>query len=83
MSALRLLVLIPVVFVAACASTPPEQLASSECKIVVATFPNRPATNVNRAEQAAAEMSVSRLGYQRGGYGIGNNLFADAARECY
>lgn len=83
MSAMRLLVLIPVLFVAACASTPTEQLASRECKIVVSTLPNRPATNVNRAEQAAAEMSVSRLGYAHGGYGVGSNLFLDAARDCY
>ena len=69
--------------VAGCASTTPEKYAARDCKIVVADFPNKPSKNVTRAEQAEAEMKMSRLAYSRGGYGIGNNLVADITRECY
>ena len=70
------------VLAAGCASTTPEKYAARECKIVVADFPNKPAKNVSRAEQAEAEMKISRLAYARG-YGVGNNLVADIVRECY
>lgn len=81
--------LIPVALLASafvaigCASTPSEKYAAAQCKIVVADFPNKPSKNVSRAEQAEAEMRMSRLAYARGGYGIGNNLFADVTRDCY
>ena len=68
---------------AGCASAPPEKYASAECKIVVADFPNKPSKNVTRAEQAEAQMRMTRLGYARGSYGIGNNLIADINRDCY
>ena len=87
MSASRVLfpvmMLAAVFVVAGCASAPPEQLASRECKVVVADFPGKPSKNVTRAEQAEAEMRVNRLAYARGNYGIGTNLVADIARECY
>jgi hypothetical protein len=87
MSQLRVLIpitmLVALFLVAGCASTPAEQLASRDCKIAVADFPGKPAKNVTPAEQAAAEMRISRLAYARGGYGIGTNLLADAARDCY
>lgn len=70
------------VFVAGCASAPPEQLAARECKITVADFAGKPSKNVSRAEQAAAELRMSRLASQRGGYASGNNLAADITREC-
>jgi hypothetical protein len=76
-------ILAPVLFVAGCASTPSEQLATRECKIVVADFAGKPSKNVTLAEQAAAEMRMSRLAYQHGGYGTGTNLFADVTRDCY
>jgi hypothetical protein len=82
-------VLIPVMilgsafFIAGCASTPPEQLAARECKITVAEFAGKPSKTVTPAEQAGAEMNISRLAYSRGRYGVGNNLLADTARDCY
>ena len=75
--------LVPVFMVAGCASTSSGQLAGNDCKIAVADFPGKPAKNVTPAEQAAAEMRISRLAYDRGGYEIGANLLADAARDCY
>ncbi|MEO8134716.1 MAG: hypothetical protein ABI831_12145 [Betaproteobacteria bacterium] len=82
MSPTRLVFLIPILFLTACASAP-DQLASRECKVVVADFAGKPSKDVNRAEQAAAEMRVARLAYSRGGYTSGNNLVADVVRDCY
>lgn len=79
---LLLSLLSPVALLAACASTP-DQVASRDCKVVVADFPGRPAKNVSSAEQALAQMRVSRLAAERGGYASGPNLAADAARDCY
>ncbi len=78
-----LMILAPVFIVAGCASTPSEQVAAKECKVAVADFAGKPAKNVSPAEQAAAEMRVSRLAYARGGYGTGTNLLADISRDCY
>lgn len=72
-----------VLLVAGCASTPSDQLARRDCKIAVADFPGKPSKNPAAAEQAAAELRVSRLAHVRGDYGIGNNLLADIARDCY
>lgn len=78
-----IMILAPVFFVAGCASTPSEQLATRECKIAVADFAGKPSKIVTPAEQAAAEMRVSRLASARGGYGTGTNLLADISRDCY
>ncbi len=78
----RVILLLPLVFLAACASAP-DQLASRECKVVVADIAGKPSRNVNSAEQAAAQMRVSRLAMERGGYTAGPNLAADASRDCY
>ena len=65
------------------ASSQPQQLASRDCKAVPADFVNRPTKNPTRAELAAAEMKLSRLAIERGGYtGIGNSTLSDLAREC-
>lgn len=80
---ISLMILVPALLMAGCASTPSEPVAARECKVVVADFPNKPSKNVIRAQQAEAEMQVTRLAYARGGYGIGNNLVADIARDCY
>jgi hypothetical protein len=77
------LILAPVLLLAGCASAPSEQAAARECKIAVADFAGKPKKNVTPAEQAAAEMRINRLAYARGGYGIGNNVFADLNRDCY
>ena len=86
MSPLRILVpaaiLVPAFLIAGCASAPPELLAARECKIAPADFVGKPKKNATAAERAEAEMKVSRLGYGRG-YGIGQNLMSDAARDCY
>lgn len=66
-----------------CASAPSEQLAARDCKITVADFPGKQSKNVTPAEQAMAEMRISRLANARGGYGMGANLLGDAARDCY
>ena len=78
-------VMIPVAafFVAGCASTPSGQVAARECKIVAADFVNKPTKNPTPAEQAEAEMQMSRLAASRGGYRAGTNLISDAARDCY
>jgi len=75
-------VLVPAFVLAGCASAPPELLAARECKVTPADFVGKPKKNASAAEQAEAEMRVSRLGYGRG-YGIGQNLMGDAARDCY
>jgi len=67
---------------AGCASTPPDQLAARECKIAVADFVGKPAKNVTAAEQAEAEMRMSRLAMNRGGYASGTNVIADITRDC-
>ena len=85
MSASRILVLIPALFVAACASTtPPQQLASKDCKVGVAVFAGKPKANVSAAEQAEAELRVNRLSFAHGGGGYGprNNVLSDVSREC-
>lgn len=76
------MILAPVFFVAGCASTPSEQVAANECKIAVADFAGKPSKNVTPAEQAAAEMRISRLALARG-YGTGANLLGDIAHDCY
>ena len=76
------MILAPVLLVAGCASAPSERLAARECKIAVADFAGKPSKNVTPAEQAAAEMRISRLAVARG-YGTGTNLLGDAARDCY
>ncbi len=86
MSALRfaipVMILAPVLLAAGCASAPPEQLAARDCKIKVADFPGKPSKSVTPAERAEAELRVSRLASQRGGYAATNNLAADITREC-
>jgi len=86
MCSLRFLIAVmtcaPALLVAGCASTPPEQLASRECKVVVADFAGKPSKNTTPIEQAAAEMRMSRLANERGGYWNGPNVFADLARDC-
>ncbi|MEO7761024.1 MAG: hypothetical protein ABIS68_03825 [Casimicrobiaceae bacterium] len=84
MSALRILALIPVLLVAACASSP-EQYASAptECKVVPAQFVNSPKKNATDAEKAEAQLKFQRFAYARGGYGVGTNMPAEAIRNCY
>lgn len=61
----------------------PQPLASRDCKAVPADFVNHPTKNPTRVERAAAEMKLSRLAIERGGYnGIGNSTLSDLAREC-
>ena len=65
------------------ASSQPQQLASRDCKAVPADFVNRPTKSPTRAERAEAEMKLSRLAVERGGYrGIGHSTLSDLAREC-
>lgn len=65
------------------ASSQPQQLAARDCKAVPADFVNRPTRNPTRVEQAAAEMKLSRLAIERGGYnGIGNSTLSDLSRAC-
>jgi hypothetical protein len=79
---LRVMILAPVFFVAGCASTTPGPVAAEECKIAVVDFAGKPSKNVTPAEQAAAEMRISRLALARG-YASGPNLLGDTARSCY
>jgi len=86
MSPLRILipatVIATVLVLAGCASAPPELLAARECKVAVADFAGKPSKNVTRAEQAEAEMRVSRLALARGGYAARPNLAAEISRDC-
>jgi hypothetical protein len=68
---------------AGCASTPAEQASAGPCKVSVADSVGRPSRNVSAAEQAAAEMRVSRLAVARGGYATGSSLLADLGRDCH
>jgi hypothetical protein len=80
---ISLFVLVAALFVAGCASTPSEQAATTQCKVAVADFAGKPARNVSTLEQDAAEMRLYRLGYARGSYRGGQNVFMDAAHDCY
>ena len=72
-----------VAVLAGCAATTgPDQLAARECKVAAADFANKPKKDPTAAEKAEAELKVSRLAWQRGGYANGNNVFADAMRDC-
>jgi hypothetical protein len=83
MSSLRVLILVPVLAVAACASTPPEQLASKECKVVPADFVGVPKKDPTPAERAEAELKMQRFAYSRPGYNPGTDMPAQAVRDCY
>ena len=75
------------IFGAGCASmqaSQPEQLAARNCKAVPADFVNRPTKNPTPAESAEAQLKLSRLAAQRGGYANpGATLLPDLARDCY
>lgn len=60
----------------------PQQIASRDCKVVPADFVGKPKKNPTRAEQAEAELKLSRFAASSGGYGIGNSLVSDINREC-
>jgi hypothetical protein len=76
--------LVPTLFLAACASSPPpQQLAKTECKVVPGTFVNVPKKDPTPAEQAEAQLKLQRFAYARGGYGVGTNMPAEAVRDCY
>ena len=82
MSSYRILILVPALAVAACASTP-EQYASKECKIVPATFVNVPKKDPSAAERAEAQLKMQRFAYSRQSYNLGNDMPAQAVRDCY
>jgi hypothetical protein len=82
MSAIRILLLIPALSIAACASAP-EQYASRECKIVPATFINTPTKDPTPAERAEAQLRMQRFAYSRGSYNLGNDMPSQALRDCY
>lgn len=84
MFARPILFLAPALLLAACASTTPdEQYAAKECKIVPGQFVNVPKQNPTDAERAEAQLRMQRFAYSRGGYGTGTNMPADAVRDCY
>ena len=76
------MILAALLLAAGCASTPAEQLAARDCKVAVADFAGKPLKDISPAEQAAAEMRVSRLAYASGGYRSGTSLLGDISREC-
>jgi hypothetical protein len=82
MSAARILILIPLLSIAACASAP-DQYASKECKIVPATFVNVPKKDPTAAERAEAQLKMQRFAYGRANYNLGNDMPAQAVRDCY
>ena len=85
MCAFRLALLVPALFVAACASTAPtaQYANNTDCKIVPGQFVNVPKKNPTPVEQAEAELKMQRFAYSRGGYGRGTDMPADAVRNCY
>jgi hypothetical protein len=84
MSRTAVLLLVPTFVLAACASSPQsQQLASRECKVVPGTFVDVPKKNPTPAEQAEAQLKLQRFAYERGGYGVGTNMPAEAVRDCY
>ena len=85
MHAYRLALLVPALFVAACASTAPtaQYASNADCKIVPGQFVNVPKKNPSRVEQAEAELMMQRFAYSRAGYGRGTDMPADAVRNCY
>ncbi len=84
MSSAKLLLLVPALFLAACASSPEtQQLASTNCKIVPGQFVNVPKKNPTAAEQAEAQLKMQRFAYSRGGIGVGTNMAQDAVKDCY
>ena len=81
MSSYRILILVPTLAVAACASTP-EQYASKECKVVPATFVNVPKKDPSPAERAEAQLKMQRFAYMRQNYNL-NDMPVQAVRDCY
>jgi hypothetical protein len=61
MSSYRILVLIPILAVAACASSPEQYAANTECKVVPATFVNVPKKETDARRAAEAEMKMQRF----------------------
>ena len=85
MHASRLALLVPALFVAACASTTPapQYASSADCKVVPGRFVNVPKKNPTPAEQAEAELKMQRFAYSRGIYSRGTDMPAEAVRNCY